>query len=77
MRRVATFGLVGPLNGSQGGTLKVERATGLVHVRAKRQRRVFTLPLETVARIVIERTVKAEIAQARAARVAARKGRSR
>lgn len=60
-RTTATFELVGPIDGSIGGTFKVERATGLVHVRPKRRRRVYTLPIETVARIVVERIVKGEL----------------
>lgn len=74
-RTSARFPFVGPLDGAIGGTLTVERSTGLVHVRPKRRRRVYTLPIETVARIIVERIAKAEVAAKRAAKAARRKGR--
>lgn len=41
---------------------------GLVAVRPYRSRRTYELPLSTVAQLVVERIIKAEVAEKRAAR---------
>lgn len=61
----------------QAATVTVDRAAGLFSVRPLRRRRAYTLPLATVAEIVVARIVKAEVAAARADRRARRKARGR
>ncbi len=48
---------------AQSGTVEIDRTAGLFSVRPKRRRRTYTLPLATVASIVVARIVKAEIAE--------------
>lgn len=52
------------------GTVAVERAgdSDLFHVRPLRRRRVYTLPLSSVAEMVVRSIVMAEVRQKRAAR---------
>lgn len=50
---------------AQDGTVTIDRAAGLFGVRPKRGRRVYTLPLATVASIVVSRVIKAEVADQR------------
>lgn len=57
----------------QAATVTVDRAAGLFSVRPLRRRRAYTLPLATVAEIVVAKIVKAEVAAARAERRARRK----
>lgn len=49
----------------QDATVTIERGAGLFHVRPLRKRRVYTLPLATVAEIVVQRLIKAEVAEKR------------
>jgi len=58
------------------GTVVVERATAdadLFHVRPLRRRRVYTLPLSTVAEMVVRSIVLAEVRAKKAAKAARRK----
>lgn len=50
---------------AQDGTVTIDRTAGLFGVRPKRGRRVYTLPLATVASIVVSRVIKAEVAEQR------------
>lgn len=70
------FKIVGRLDECrpQSGTVTVDRDTGLFSVRPARRHRVYTLPLSTVAEIVVSKIIKAEIAEKRAAKKAKRKG---
>jgi hypothetical protein len=43
--------------GSQVATVEIDRARGLFSVRPLRSRRVYTLPLSTVAEIVCHRVI--------------------
>jgi hypothetical protein len=59
------------------GTVVIERATAeadLFHVRPLRRRRVYTLPLSTVAEMVVRAIVVAEVRERRAARKRGRRG---
>jgi len=58
---VSRFKVVGRLDGVQGGTLEVDRARGLVTVRPKGRRRTYSLPILTVAEMVLAKVVRAEI----------------
>jgi len=46
-------------------TVLIDRARGLVSVRPLRRRRLYTLPLATVAEMIVARVVKAEVFAAR------------
>lgn len=50
----------------QDGTVTIDRGAGLFSVRPLRRHRTYTLPLSTVAEIVVSRVVKAEVAERRA-----------
>jgi hypothetical protein len=50
---------------AQQATVTINRGTGVVSVRIYRQRREYHLPLATVAAIVVERNIKAEVARQR------------
>lgn len=56
----------------QDGTVLVDREAGLFSVRPLRRRRVYTLPLATVAELVCSKIIKAEVAAKRAERKARR-----
>ena len=69
--RSASFAVVGVLDGAGGvqrGTVVVERAAGLVHVRPHRRRRVYTMPLSMVADMICKRILFNEAAERRAAK---------
>jgi len=57
------------------GTLLIERAVDLVHVRRKRSHRLYTVTLAEVAEFVVHRVIRRELAEKRAARAARRKRR--
>lgn len=61
----ARFRVVGRLDGRYGGTVSIDRKTGVFSVRPYRCRRVYSLPLDTVAALVHAKVVKAEVAMAR------------
>jgi hypothetical protein len=56
----------------RGATVTIDRQAGLFSVRPYQRRKVYTLPLSTVAAIVVSKMVKAEIAAKRAERKARR-----
>jgi hypothetical protein len=56
----------------QEATVTIDRAAGLFSVRPLRRRRAYTLPLSTVAEIVVVKILKAEVAAQRAERKARR-----
>ena len=65
------FRVVGRLDAAsrvQEGTVTISRAPGTFAVRPLRRRREYLLPLSTVADLVCERILKAELAERRAAR---------
>jgi hypothetical protein len=77
MRRAAHFRVAGRFDRAsrvQAGTLTIE-AGALVVVRRHRGRRTYELPLDTVAQMVVERVVKAEIFKARLEKAAAKRSR--
>ena len=55
------------------GTVTVERSTGLFSVRPLRRRRLYTLPLSTVAEMVVRTLIAAEVREKRAAKKAGRR----
>ena len=50
------------------GTVIVDRAAGLFSVRPLRRRRLYTLPLSTVAEMVVRGIIMAELRERRAAK---------
>jgi hypothetical protein len=77
---VARFPVTGTLDGAGGrhkGTVLIDRDTGDFHVRPSRRRRLYTLPLSTVATMVCETIIRSELAEKRALKKAKRAGRSR
>lgn len=75
--RLARFKVFGRLDGAGGakaGTILIDRAAGLLHVRPLRRRRVYTMPLSMVADMVCQRILMNEVAEKRASR-AKKKGR--
>ena len=65
------YRVVGRLDGCgrpQVGTVAIDRASGLISVRPLRRRRTYTLPLATVAEMVCQRVIRAELAERRAAK---------
>lgn len=50
------------------GVVLIDRNAGLFGVRPYRRRRVYRLPLSTVAEIVCSRIIKAEVAEKRSRR---------
>jgi len=50
------------------GTVTIDRGAGLFSVRPYRRRRIYTLPLSTVADIVVGRLVQAEARERQAQR---------
>jgi len=50
------------------GTVTIDREAGLFTVRPLRRRRVYTLPLSTVAELVVRGIIVAELREKRAAK---------
>lgn len=57
----ATFKVEGRFNGASSATVEVDRGSGTLTVRPKHQRATFTLPLTTVAEMVLWRCLKDEV----------------
>lgn len=57
LRVVGKLDNAGP---AQGGTVVIDRNAGLFAVRPLRRRRVYELPLSTVAEMVVARIIRAE-----------------
>ena len=77
--RLARFKVSGRLDGAGGlrqGTVLIDRASGLLHVRPLRRRRVYTMPLSMVADMVCQRIITNELYEKRAA-AKKKKGRRR
>ena len=78
MARVARFKLYTPnhtIGAPEGVTVEIDRSALIFGVRIKRRKRVFVLPLYTVAGMVVHRIVLAEAAAKRAAKKARRRAR--
>jgi len=60
---IARFKTSGHLDASytQDGTIEVDRTAGLISVRPKGRRRMYTLPLSTIAEIICYRVIRAEL----------------
>jgi hypothetical protein len=72
------FAVIGRLDNAarpQAGTVIVSRTSGTFTVRPYRRRRTYTLPLSTVAEIVCQRILRAELAERKATKKKARKHR--
>lgn len=73
-RRFPVYGRFDEASRTQQGTVVIEEAVSirgtefLFSVRPKRRRRMYTLPLDTVAQIVVHKIIKAELAEKRAAK---------
>ena len=52
----------------QEGTVSIDRNTMVLTVRPLRRRRGYSLPLGTVAEIIVSKCIKAEVAAKRAAK---------
>lgn len=57
----------------QAGTVTIDRDAALFSVRPLHRRRVYELPLATVAAMVAHAVIKQEVAQARAVKRAGRR----
>lgn len=68
MGRLARFKVTGRFDGASLATVTVERATGIISVRPLRRRRVYALPLATVAEMILWRIAKADAAEKRRAK---------
>ena len=53
--------IVGRLDGTEGGTMTIDRVRGVVSVRPKHRRREYRLPLAFVAEMVVSKVIKQEI----------------
>jgi hypothetical protein len=75
--RCSRFPVVARLRagGPVEGTVLVERALSLVHVRAKRSRKLYTLTLAEVAEHIVHKNVLREIAEKRRAKAERRRAR--
>jgi hypothetical protein len=72
------FRVVGRLDAAsrrQEGTVTISRTALTFSVRPLRRRRTYVLPLSTVAEIVCQRQLRAELAERRAEKRKNRKGR--
>lgn len=79
MSRVARFKLNQPnfaIGAPEGCTVEVDRDALLFSVRIKRRRKLYTLPLLTVAGMVVHRLVLIETAEKRRAKKARRRRKS-
>ena len=63
--RYRVYGRLDKGAGAHEGSVLVDRGAGLFSVRSKRSRRVYTLPLSTVADMVVLRVVRAELFERR------------
>ena len=64
MARKARFKVVGRFDSAsrfQPGTVTIDRDAGLFTVRPCRRRREYVLPLDTVADMMVQRIIKAEV----------------
>jgi hypothetical protein len=59
----------------QVGTVTIDRAAGLFSVRPLRRRRVYTLPLSTVAEMVVRGIIRAEVREKARAKLERRRRR--
>ena len=77
MSRASRFRVVARLDGARAtvGTVTIWRDADMLAVRPLRRRRTYALPLSVVAQMVVERVVRAEIAERRRERAARRKAR--
>lgn len=64
-RVIGTFDIGG---GAQTATVEIDRASGVFSVRPLRRRRVYSLPLSSVATMVCQVIVRAEVRERRAAK---------
>lgn len=67
---VGTFDLAG---GAQKATVLIDRETRIFYVRPYRRKRMYALPLATVASLVCQTIIRAEVREKHAARKARRR----
>jgi hypothetical protein len=75
---IARFPVTGTLDyggGRHQGTVLIDRQNGDFSVRPKGRRRLYTMPLATVATMVCEAIVRSELAEKKALKKAKRAGR--
>jgi hypothetical protein len=73
---VARFDVLGLLDMASSyvhGKVEIDRASNIFTVRRSRSRKRYSLPLSTVADMVVRRIVLAELAEKRRAKAARRK----
>lgn len=63
MARKARFKVYGRMDGAPSATVEIDRASDLITVRPLRRRKTYTLPLASVAEMVIWRFARAEAAE--------------
>jgi hypothetical protein len=59
--RFKVYGSLDRGGGGRAGTVTIDREVGTFQVRPHRSRREYTAPLSTVADIIVERIIKAEL----------------
>ena len=74
---ISRFKVSWRFDGTEGGTVTIDRASNIIAVRPLRRHRTYALPLAFVAQLVCERIIKAEAQEKRAAAKARRRGLAR
>lgn len=76
---IARFKIVGQFDQSymQKATIEIDRGANLISVRPKGRRRIYTLPLSSVAEIICWRVIKAELLDKKREKALKRKMRRR
>lgn len=74
---IARFKTIGLFDHSyvQQGTVEIDRNANIISVRPKGRRRTYTLPLSTVAEIIVWKVIKAELLQKKREKAKRRKKR--
>lgn len=77
--RVARFNVIALLTRArpEKGTVEINRDSNTVSVRPHRQHRTYDMQLDDIATFIVRTIIRAEVAERRAAKKAARKARGR
>jgi hypothetical protein len=66
--RFKVLGTLDSAGGVRAGTVTIDRASGLLHVRPLRKHREYTMPLSMVADMVVKRIIMNEFLEKQRAR---------
>lgn len=75
--RFPVVGLLDQASRPVRGTLTIDRTARILEVRPHRRRKVYRLPLDTVATLVCRQIIRAELAEQRKAKKKRRRRRQR